>query len=508
MTLTVVQLTGSGEWPVPAGVTSLTEVLVIGGGAGGGGAGIYGWPGGGGGAGQRRSLTNVSVSPGGSISYSVGAGGAGGALGANQGADGGATTFGTTVAPGGGGGGANTIGRNGGSGGGGSGGNRNGGVAADATYGNNGGKSTPFSTPPYHGGGGGGAGEAGADGWSPSYEPDGAKGGDGIDSSLYFSAYGVAGWFAAGGAGGLLAGDGNDSIPAVGGQGGGGDSGDGFTVQDGGDATAGTGSGGAGASCTGSAGGVGGDGSEGVILLAYEDGSVDWSADIDPITTQEYWSLEIDDGVMDAIRIPISSWQATVQLDRSNFTQAVIPGALEWVDAVNDRKDGEIIIYRGVRHQGGNVQEVELARAPLEQVQLDQGPINTTMTLRGYSQPQSPQNALTRDLQNVRSQSTSASGVRFRCDIDWLLRPGHTAQARGTTFEVAYINYYVTRGQAYMDVGERIVVAQPSPVIVTLLVGQSVAYGRAMEPIAGISATMTAGQSVAAGRVLVPDTGA
>ena len=182
---------------------------------------------------------------------------------------------------------------------------------------------------------------------------------------------------------------------------------------------------------------------------------VDWSLDIDPITSQTYYACEIDDGILDAIRPPISSWQATVQSGRSSYAQAVIPAATAWVDLIEARAAaGEFIIYRGVRYSDGTTQETELARAPLGDVRLDVGPTNATMTISGYAVLPPPQGALTRTLANVRSESTGG-GLRVRCDIDWFLRPGHTAVSRGTSFTVSYINYYANASDEYMDVGER-----------------------------------------------------
>lgn len=84
---------GSGNWTVPENVTSINFYL-IGGGAGAGAShGDYGTGGGGGGGGAAVG-SSVSVTPGASISYSVGAGGA------NQ-ASGGNTAFGSNTAYGG-----------------------------------------------------------------------------------------------------------------------------------------------------------------------------------------------------------------------------------------------------------------------------------------------------------------------------------------------------------------------------------------------------------------------
>ncbi len=191
------------------------------------------------------------------------------------------------------------------------------------------------------------------------------------------------------------------------------------------------------------------------LAAPYEESFVDWSLDIDPITSQTYYACEIDDGVLDAIRVPISSWQATVQSGRASYAQAVIPAATAWVDSITARAvAGEFVIYRGVRYSDGSTQETELARAPLNDVRFDLGPTNATMTISGYATLPPPSGTLTRTLTNVRSESSSG-GFRVRADIDWFLRPGYTAISRGTSFVVSYINYYANASDEYMDVGER-----------------------------------------------------
>jgi hypothetical protein len=172
----------SGSFSVPTGLTAV-DVLVV---AAGGGGGSYG--GGGGGAGGLIYRPAFPVTPQGSISYSVGSGGAlapySPANGGIEGGDGQNSTFGTLTAIGGGGGGRGDVnasanatpGRVGGSAGGGGGRGPQGGVGGIAQqpsqpgdsgsygFGNNGGRCMPQDTPgAYAGGGGGGAAQAGQD---------------------------------------------------------------------------------------------------------------------------------------------------------------------------------------------------------------------------------------------------------------------------------------------------------------------------------------------------------
>lgn len=190
-------------------------------------------------------------------------------------------------------------------------------------------------------------------------------------------------------------------------------------------------------------------------INATPDTFVDWAADIDPLTTQTYFTLDIDDGVLDSVRIPISSWQATMQSDRSSYVQAVIPAAAQWVAGVNARIGGDMFISKGVRYEDGTTDESELARVPLQQVRYDEGPFNATLTVSGYGVFVVSGALRTRTLAGLRSVSTSVGGVRVRASIDWFLRPGDTAEFRDQSFVVAYINYYANSTQEFMDVGER-----------------------------------------------------
>ena len=197
-------------------------------------------------------------------------------------------------------------------------------------------------------------------------------------------------------------------------------------------------------------------GGDGVSALAFAMFSAEPAPLFDPNPSASRYSyLDIDDGVADPIRIPISSWQATLQADRANFVQAVIPNVGEWITSVSARRDsGEIIIYHTVRETDGSEQEWEAARAPLQQFLTDQGPLRFTGRVVGYATASLGNPCVVRVLRNIRSVSTSA-GLRVRCDYDPTLRPGETVRAGELEFRAAYINAYCTDSDRYMDVGER-----------------------------------------------------
>lgn len=309
-------LSGSDNFVVSEGSTTITYVCVAGGGGGGCGKTLYApnhYSGGGGGAGGYRTGT-ATVTAGTTYPVSVGAGG-GGVPGSPPhpayGARGGTTTFGLStqvVATGGGGGESRTARSNGSAPNtaqanmpGGSGGgnaedtNYNRGITTDSPdgispavqgnnggYGDNGGQTA---------GGGGGAGGAGGNGLSPNTPGQGNGGAGGNGSATVFPGPGLypqlpspysnglgTAWRDALGAPGAVAGGGggaygfSNNNNNAGGDGGSGGGGDAFPGQDGlgSDGVDGTGGGaGGGATNSNSNPADGGDGGNGCIMVRY-----------------------------------------------------------------------------------------------------------------------------------------------------------------------------------------------------------------------------------------------
>lgn len=163
------------------------------------------------------------------------------------------------------------------------------------------------------------------------------------------------------------------------------------------------------------------------------------------------------------VRVPISSWQATLTTTGECYAGCVIPAALQWTDTLEDAT--EFVISRRAELSDGQVIYVPVVRCPLDTLQVDSGPTNATASLSGYfdqiTADDDPPAVYDRTLSGVRSFTTYNAGLRLRCEIDWLLRPGQRAlYGDGQSTVVDYINYYVTSEgsavQAYMDVGERL----------------------------------------------------
>jgi len=157
------------------------------------------------------------------------------------------------------------------------------------------------------------------------------------------------------------------------------------------------------------------------------------------------------------VRVPISSWQATLQTDSACYVQCVVPAAAPWASAILAATD--FVISRQATTAGGQVIEYEMARSALEVREPSQGPNNYTIVLSGYPDALTPNDnppaAQDRALTGVRSVAGLPGSVRMRANIDWLLRPGMRATYASQDILVDYINYYVPGNDQYMDVGER-----------------------------------------------------
>lgn len=193
-------------------------------------------------------------------------------------------------------------------------------------------------------------------------------------------------------------------------------------------------------------------------------GVSDWTQTV-KTTDQIYYAAEIygwPDPVQ--LRLPISSWQATLQQGRASYLQCVVPAASHYIDAISEVMASEVkwlSIKRGVVLSDGSRREMEIARTRIQDMSHSRGPRLSTVTLSGYNliafgshTVDSVDPSAFRTLPGVQTMSAQ-SGIRVRCGIDWLLRPGMVAIADGTPFVVSYINYYVSAGQEFCDVGER-----------------------------------------------------
>lgn len=179
-----------------------------------------------------------------------------------------------------------------------------------------------------------------------------------------------------------------------------------------------------------------------------------WEELIAAQRAQIIYRAYIEAAGQDRLEIRISSWQATLQTGRSNYVQAVVPGANAAVlNAINARAGGDLVIVRAAIFPNGTENQVEMARVPFR-VRTDRGARRETATISGNSNTFPTSTDTARTLEKVQTISHD-TGYRVRAGVDWRLRPGMEATADGNTFTVSYINYIVNRNSEFMEVGER-----------------------------------------------------
>lgn len=191
-----------------------------------------------------------------------------------------------------------------------------------------------------------------------------------------------------------------------------------------------------------------------VQVLSYQD----WIKNLPPVSLQEVYKLVITghgDGLDDLHIGGISSWQATSQTEgRSVYVQAVIPYAGEFIDEIEARQNGDLVIHKGYRMSDGQARYEEIARSRFDGFRSDRGASAFTLTVSGYSSGK-PASRGSRSLTGIRSISTTGGKKRVRCNIDLFLQPGMTVEARGDTFRADYINFYVSQNDKFCEVSER-----------------------------------------------------
>ena len=177
---------------------------------------------------------------------------------------------------------------------------------------------------------------------------------------------------------------------------------------------------------------------------------------------QIYYTAELRSGG-NVLRLPISSWQATLQTDRLSYLQCVVPAAEHYIDDIAGMGLGSTLtVIRGALLPDGETTELDMATVPLQQMPYQRGPQRSTVTLSGYGNiefdvvdAEAPPEGSVRTLTGVQTISVDQGGNRARAEIDWLLRPGMIAVADSSAFQVAYINYYANSNQEFMDFGSR-----------------------------------------------------
>jgi len=187
--------------------------------------------------------------------------------------------------------------------------------------------------------------------------------------------------------------------------------------------------------------------SGGTLVIGCDDGPQ--GALFDPLERVEVYLLQIGE-----LRVPMSSFQATMRLTGKSFMQAIVPAGSDVLPALEYGAPMQVQLgyYYPSADEFSDLETI--AQAPLEQIRSDEGAARYTLTLSGYGDlPQAAPRQ--RVLQGIQTRSINQGVRRIRCSVDLLLRPGNYAiDGDGSVFEVGQIQYFVNATSAAMEAYE------------------------------------------------------
>ena len=150
---------------------------------------------------------------------------------------------------------------------------------------------------------------------------------------------------------------------------------------------------------------------------------------------------------LDDETIPISSFQARYRSDASTYLSVVIPDGATWIDAVEARPNGELVIKMALATAGVIYQNDEILRVSLDAdgIRYDAGSTSESITLVGHKVEsfESPQ---TIELSDVVYRRQNGDGtITLRCAAPNIyLRPGDTAEYGDDSITVDTISYSIS----------------------------------------------------------------
>lgn len=156
------------------------------------------------------------------------------------------------------------------------------------------------------------------------------------------------------------------------------------------------------------------------------------------------------------VEIPISSIYARKRSGDPTYLQVVVP-TLNYSGDIAIRTNGEMQVELGYEVDGAIALREEILIADLEDIRIDEGPVNRAVTLSGHKTINYSNNLITiaRDLVTYRAVQTRARVFRFS-HIDAFLNPGDTVVIGEESMTVNNIVYIIDANRSMMEVREAV----------------------------------------------------
>ena len=160
------------------------------------------------------------------------------------------------------------------------------------------------------------------------------------------------------------------------------------------------------------------------------------------------------DGLSDLV-VPISSLQARSRSGNPTYVNVVIPGVDAYAADIADRENGELVVELVYRNSAGeDVQEEEIARVDIEDIQTHEGGRSASIVIEGRRTLSYTAKTVALTGSVYRRLSYGRLSYRF-VEPDPYLRPGDTVTTdQGDSFTVDSITYILTPAQQSMELHE------------------------------------------------------
>lgn len=183
-----------------------------------------------------------------------------------------------------------------------------------------------------------------------------------------------------------------------------------------------------------------------------------WSLQASPVwtpvisATVYHFALENSQG---RAEMPISNFSGQLRSGEPSYLQVTIPDARVWAEVIADfaaQSDTEMVIHAGYRYSDGHVRTQEIARTRLRNVRYDLGARSSSVQLDGIDTRTNPTpKTVSLTGANYRSQDDSGR-VRYRCAMNFDIRPGDTALINSESLVVGELSYNVTVNNATLEI--------------------------------------------------------
>lgn len=152
--------------------------------------------------------------------------------------------------------------------------------------------------------------------------------------------------------------------------------------------------------------------------------------------------------------LPMTSFQSRQRTGSPSYLSVTVPDGKSYIDEINLRLNGHLVINKGYQLQDGTLQLEEIARVNLEASRTDDGTVNESVTLTGHKTiTYTPK---TRTLTGANYRNVTDGVRRFRTAVDNFLNPGDTAIVNAESIIVDNITYTVGTIQEDMEIEEAV----------------------------------------------------